>query len=48
MVMLGEKTNILQMNDSHAYLDIHQELLWDGDHARYQFSWRLCQDRHFI
>lgn len=36
--MLGEKLTILQMNDSHAYLNIHQELFWDGDHARYQLA----------
>ena len=24
------------MNDSHGYLDIHQELFWDGDHASYE------------
>ncbi|BDZ68688.1 bifunctional metallophosphatase/5'-nucleotidase [Methanobacterium ferruginis] len=36
--MSGEKLTILQMNDSHAYLDIHQELFWDGDHARYQLA----------
>ncbi len=36
--MLGEKLTILQMNASHAYLDIHQELFWDGDHARYQLA----------
>lgn len=27
---------ILQMNDSHAYLDLHQELFWDGDRAVYR------------
>jgi len=29
---------ILQMNDSHGYLDLHQELFWDGDHARYELA----------
>ena len=27
---------IVQMNDSHAYLDLHQELFWKGDHAEYR------------
>ncbi len=33
--MMDEDLTILQLNDSHAYLDIHQELFWDGDHANY-------------
>ena len=36
--MLGENLTILQMNDSHAYLDIHQELFWEGDHAKYELA----------
>jgi S-sulfosulfanyl-L-cysteine sulfohydrolase len=36
--MLGDKLTVLQMNDSHAYLDIHQELFWDGNHAKYQLA----------
>jgi S-sulfosulfanyl-L-cysteine sulfohydrolase len=36
--MLEENLTILQMNDSHAYLDIHQELFWDGDHAKYKLA----------
>jgi sulfur-oxidizing protein SoxB len=27
---------IVQMNDSHAYLDLHQELFWKGDRAEYR------------
>src|SRR5512146_2846899 len=27
---------IIQMNDGHAYLDLHQELFWKGDHAEYR------------
>lgn len=27
---------IMQMNDSHAYIDLHQELFWEGDHAVYR------------
>jgi S-sulfosulfanyl-L-cysteine sulfohydrolase len=24
---------IVQMNDTHAYFDVHQEMFWQGDHA---------------
>ena len=27
---------IVQMNDSHAYFDLHQEMFWQGDHALYR------------
>jgi len=27
---------IVQMNDTHAYFDIHQEMFWHGDHAEYR------------
>ena len=27
---------IVQMNDTHAYFDIHQEIFWHGDHAVYR------------
>lgn len=27
---------IMQMNDSHGYLDLHQELFWKGNHAEYR------------
>ena len=36
--MLEENLTILQMNDTHAYLDIHQELFWNGDHANYKLA----------
>jgi S-sulfosulfanyl-L-cysteine sulfohydrolase len=29
---------IVQMNDTHAYFDIHQELFWQGDHAEYRLA----------
>lgn len=32
----GASLTIVQMNDSHAYFDIHQELFWQGDHAVYR------------
>ena len=28
--------SIVQMNDSHAYFDLHQEMFWQGDHAVYR------------
>ncbi len=36
--MPGHELTILQMNDSHGYLDLHQELFWDGNHAKYEFT----------
>jgi sulfur-oxidizing protein SoxB len=27
---------IVQMNDSHAYFDLHQEMFREGDHAVYR------------
>lgn len=33
---VSKTLTIMQMNDSHAYLDLHQELFWDGDHAEYR------------
>ncbi len=36
--MSGTDLTILQMNDSHGYLDIHQELFWDGKHAKYELT----------
>jgi 2',3'-cyclic-nucleotide 2'-phosphodiesterase (5'-nucleotidase family) len=34
--MATEQVTILQMNDSHGYLDLHDELFWAGDHAEYR------------
>ncbi len=39
--MANERTfksslTIVQMNDTHAYFDVHQELFWQGDHAVYR------------
>ncbi len=35
--MEGRKTlTIIQMNDSHAYFDLHQEMFWEGDRAVYR------------
>lgn len=36
--MSENKLTILQMNDSHGYLDLHQELFWEGDHAKYELA----------
>jgi len=30
--------SIVQMNDTHAYFDLHQELFWQGDRAVYRLS----------
>jgi sulfur-oxidizing protein SoxB len=29
----GKTITIIQMNDSHAYFDLHQEMFWQGDRA---------------
>ena len=35
--MSGSKhLTIVQMNDSHAYFDLHQEMFWQGGHAVYR------------
>ena len=33
---INKRLTIMQLNDSHAYLDLHQELFWYGDHAEYR------------
>ena len=32
----SKSLSIIQMNDSHAYLELHQELFWNGDHSEYR------------
>lgn len=32
------KVTILQLNDSHAYFELHPELFWAGDHAEYRMA----------
>jgi sulfur-oxidizing protein SoxB len=32
---MADKVTILQMNDSHGYLELHPELFWSGDHPEY-------------
>ena len=32
----SKKITIVQMNDSHAYLDLHQEMFWQSDHITYR------------
>jgi 2',3'-cyclic-nucleotide 2'-phosphodiesterase (5'-nucleotidase family) len=32
----GKLLTILQVNDSHGYLNLHQELSWASDHAEYR------------
>jgi len=34
----NKKITILQINDTHAYLDIHQEMFWQGEHAVYRLA----------
>jgi 2',3'-cyclic-nucleotide 2'-phosphodiesterase (5'-nucleotidase family) len=34
--MAAKRFTILQMNDSHGYLDLHDEFFWAGDHAEYR------------
>lgn len=35
--MRGNKNlTVVQMNDTHAYFDLHQEMFWQGDHAEYR------------
>lgn len=36
--MPPQQLTILQMNDSHGYLDLHQELFWSGNQARYRLA----------
>jgi sulfur-oxidizing protein SoxB len=33
---MSKNLTIMQVNDSHGYLDLHQELFWAGDHADYR------------
>ncbi len=30
--------SIVQMNDSHAYFDLHQEMFWQGNHGELTIS----------
>ncbi|HEX5839826.1 MAG TPA: 5'-nucleotidase C-terminal domain-containing protein [Anaerolineales bacterium] len=32
----SKSLTVLQLNDSHAYLEPHEELFWNGDHAEYR------------
>ncbi len=36
MMKSGNSLTVIQMNDSHAYFDLHQEMFWQGDHAVYR------------
>jgi sulfur-oxidizing protein SoxB len=35
---MAQELTLLQMNDSHGYLDLHQEHFWAGDHAEHRRS----------
>ncbi|MBD3390043.1 bifunctional metallophosphatase/5'-nucleotidase, partial [Candidatus Micrarchaeota archaeon] len=30
--MAAKELTIIQMNDTHGYLNLHNELFWEGDH----------------
>ena len=32
----NQRLSIVQMNDSHAYFDLHQELFWEADQLNYR------------
>ncbi len=32
----SKRLTVIQMNDSHAYFDLHQEMFWEDDHAVYR------------
>jgi 2',3'-cyclic-nucleotide 2'-phosphodiesterase (5'-nucleotidase family) len=32
----GTSLTVIQLNDSHAYFDLHQEMFWQGGHAVYR------------
>jgi S-sulfosulfanyl-L-cysteine sulfohydrolase len=34
----SKKLTIVQMNDSHAYFDLHEELFWQGNQAVYRLA----------
>lgn len=34
--MTSKKITIVQINDTHAYLDLHQEMFWEWDRAVYR------------
>src|SRR5664280_1699298 len=37
LTMANRKSlTIIQINDSHAYFDLHQEMFWENDHAVYR------------
>lgn len=44
----GYELTVMQMNDSHAYLEEHQELFWHGGDARYQIVGGFSRIGHLI
>ena len=32
------RITVIQMNDTHAYFDVHQEMFWQGDHIEYHMA----------
>jgi sulfur-oxidizing protein SoxB len=37
-MMVRKPLTVIQLNDSHAYLDLHQEMFWQGDHVSYRLA----------
>jgi sulfur-oxidizing protein SoxB len=46
--MTDEKLTIFQMNDSHAYIEEHNELFWHGDKAEYHTVGGFSRIGHLI
>jgi hypothetical protein len=36
MMINGNSLTVIQLNDSHAYFDLHQEMFWQGGKAVYR------------
>ncbi len=44
---MSEKLTLLQINDTHAYLESHHELFWNGKEALYKEVgvYRICRQK---
>ena len=36
LIKSGSSLTVIQLNDSHAYFDLHQEMFWQGVKAAYR------------
>ena len=43
-----DNLTILQMNDTHAYFDLHPELFWKGNHAVYRLAGGYARIATFV